>query len=595
MTTPTAVDPPLAPNDSPANLWDLVASARGSMIRGFIMAALGAVAKVIPYIALVEIARRLLSGQTDPGPLWLWVIVAIVAMIAHALLYGAALGSNHFAEARLREELRERLVTKLGSVNLGWFTSRSSGQIRRSVAKDTAEIHVLVAHLAGDMANSIFSILTSLIYLFWLDWRFAAIMLGGLALLFITVIVLTMTGVPDSIRAYTASQRELANSVVELVDGIKEVKNFGMTNRVFGRFDTAQKQHTKVSVQWLEKQGIGMALLAAAMQPAVIFASTVGLGLLFTFQGWLSPVTVVAFALVWVGLPEGLLAIVGMSQILYTAQEAAVNTLQILQAEELPEPNTSATATSSAPAVELRNVTFAYDKGINVIEDVSLTCPSGSVTALVGPSGGGKTTVAKLVARFWDVDEGAILVDGRDVRETTSADLMSSMSLVFQDIMLSTDTVRANIALGREGATDAEIEEAARAACIHDRIMQLPNGYDTVVGEGAHLSGGEAQRLTIARAFLAAAPILILDEATAQADAHSERLIQEAISNLSVGRTVIVIAHRLGTIRGADQIAVIDAGRLTECGSHEELLALDGRYARMWRNQNPEDEEARTC
>lgn len=556
------------------------------MILGFCLAAVGALCKVVPYIALIEIARRLVAQEFAPGPLWTWVLVAVAAMVAHALLYGTALGKNHFAEARLRAELRGRLVDKLARVNLGWFTARSSGQIRKAVAKDTAEIHVLVAHLAGDVANSTVSILASLVYLFWLDWRFAAIMLGGLILVVLLVLLLSVTGLSDSIQAYTQSQRELASSVVELVDGIKEVKNFGMTNQVFGRFDRAQKKHASVSVAWLEKQGLGMALLAAAMQPVVIFATTVGVGLLFTLQGWLSPVTVVAFALVCVGLPEGLLAIVGISQVLYTAQEAAASTLAILQAAELPEPDTSATPDPDAPAVEFRNVSFAYDKGMDVIKELSLSCPAGTVTALVGPSGGGKSTVAKLAARFWDVDEGAVLVGGRDVRQTTSADLMSSLSLVFQDVQLSRDTVRANIALGRAGATDDEIVQAARAACIHERIMQLPDGYDTIVGEGAHLSGGEAQRLTIARAFLAAAPILILDEATAQADAHSERLIQQAISNLAEGRTVIVIAHRLGTVQGADQIAVIEEGRLAECGPHDELLALGGRYARMWRNQS---------
>lgn len=556
------------------------------MILGFALAAVGAVLKVMPYIALVEIARRLIAKDLTPAPLWTWALVAVISMLLHGMCYGTALGRNHYAEARLRGELRQRLVTKLGRVNLGWFTSHSSGQIRKSVSRDTAEIHVLVAHLAGDFANATISVLTSLVYLFWLDWRFTAILLGGSVALLVVVYFLSMTGLSETYRAYGESERELASSTVELVNGIKEVKNFGMTDEVFGRFDKAQKHHEKVSLDWLERQGLGMALLAAMIQPAVVFAITVGLGLLFTLQGWLSPATVVAFALVWVGLPEGMSALTNMWGMIYTAQQAASNTLAILQAPELTEPETSQPAVADSPAIELRNVSFAYDKGVNVIEEFSLTCEQGTVTALVGPSGGGKSTVAKLIARFWDVDSGQVLVAGRDVRQLRAAELMSSMSLVFQDVQLSHDTVRANIALGRDRATDEEIEEAARAACIHERIMQLPDGYDTVIGEGAQLSGGEAQRLTIARAFLAAPQILILDEATAQADSHSERLIQQAISNLASGRTVIVIAHRLGTVQGADQIAVVDGGQLIECGTHDDLLAAEGRYAQMWRSQN---------
>lgn len=591
------------------------------MIIGFILAGLGAVAKVVPYIAIVEIARSLLTGSTTgPGP-WVWVPIAIAAMIGHTLAYNYALGSNHFAEAKLRNELRQRLVTKLGRVSLGWFTARSSGQIRQAVTKDTSAIHALVAHLAGDFANSLFSMLASLGYLFWLDWHFASMLLGGLIVLLIVVLLISMTGLTDIFRRYAESERSLATSTVELVDGIKEVKNFGITDEVFGRFDRAQRHHAEVSLAWLRKQSLGTSLLGSAMQPAVVFAVTAALGLLGTLQGWLDPITVLAFALVWVGLPEGLLALVGITQLIYTAKQAANSTLAILQAPELPEPsppplaepapptaigaigqrdtpiqssiavetNGLAPAPGDAPAIEFRDVTFCYEAGEQVISHLSLSCAPGTVTALVGPSGGGKSTLAKLIARFWDVDSGAVLVNGRDVRDIPTRELMGAISLVFQEVMLSTDTVRANIALGRAGATDAAIAQAARAACIHDRIRQLPAGYDTVVGAGAHFSGGEAQRLTIARAFLAAAPILILDEATAQADAHSERLIQQAISNLAAGRTVIVIAHRLDTIRGVDQIAVIDEGRLTECGTHDQLITGHGRYARLWQGQHHAD------
>ena len=577
--------PDAIPVSAPRSVWDLVRSARGSMYLGFTLAALGAVFKVVPYMAIVEITRSLLAGNSDPTHLWGWVIAAVVCMVIHSLSYTYALGNNHAAEARLRHELRQRLIGKLGVVNLGWFSARSSGRIRQAVSNDTADIHSLVAHLAGDFANSLISLLVSLGYLFWLDWRFAGLLIGCYLLIAVVVYATSMTGLRKVFDDYSEAERQLSDRTVELVDGIKEVKNFGMTAEVFGRFDEAQKRFSKVSLTWMRKQSIGLSLIASLLRPGPVFAATMGLGLVFTLQGWLSPVTVVAFALVWVGLPEGLLTLMEMSQNLYAAKQAAHSTLHILQAPELSEPDTEVTPEENAPAVEFRDVSFSYDPGEPVIQELSRTCPPGTVTALVGPSGGGKSTLARLIARFWDVDSGTVLVNGRDVRDQPSRELLSSMSLVFQDVMLSTDTVRANIALGNADATEAEIEEAARAACIHDRIMQLPDGYDTIIGEGAHLSGGEAQRLTIARAFLAASPILILDEATAQADSHSERLIQQAISNLAQKRTVIVIAHRLSTIQGVDQIAVIDAGRLVDLGTHDELLTRDGPYARLWRNQ----------
>ena len=584
MSTQSSVSDAV-PANTPRSVWDLVRSARGSMYLGFTLAALGAVFKVVPYIAIVEITRSLLAGNPDSAHLWGWVIAAVVCMVVHSLSYTYALGNNHTAEARLRHELRQRLIGKLGVVNLGWFSARSSGRIRQAVSNDTADIHSLVAHLAGDFANSLISLLVSLGYLFWLDWRFAGLLIGCYLLLSVVVYATGMTGIRKVFDDYAEAERQLSDRTVELVDGIKEVKNFGMTAEVFGRFDEAQKRFSKVSLVWMQKQSIGLSLIASLLRPGPVFAATMGLGLVFTLQGWLSPVTVVAFALVWVGLPEGLLTLMEMSQNLYAAKQAANSTLHILQAPELSEPNAEIAPEEEAPAVEFRDVSFSYDPGEPVIQELSLKCPPGTVTALVGPSGGGKSTLARLIARFWDVDSGTVLVNGRDVRDQPSRELLSSMSLVFQDVMLSTDTVRANIALGNADATEHEIEEAARAACIHDRIMQLPDGYDTIIGEGAHLSGGEAQRLTIARAFLAASPILILDEATAQADSHSERLIQQAISNLAQKRTVIVIAHRLSTIQGVDQIAVIDAGRLVELGTHDDLLTQDGPYARLWRNQ----------
>ena len=578
---------------SGVTVGELIRPARPAMIVTGLLTALGALMSIVPFEALRNMAAIWL-GETSPegwrSSLWIWAAIAAVALFASQALYLVGLGITHLAEARLRHHLRRQVVEAISSLPLGRVAQIPHGTIRKMVCDDTTSIHTLVAHVPGDATNAVVMATAGAAYLLWTDWRLACALLG-LWVLTLGGISLALAGMSDITERFGVAQTALAAATVEMLEGIKEIKGFQATDASRTRFSRARTEFSELSYEWVSRSGKAISAMTAVLRPSTVFATVALLAVLFTSQGWTPLSATLPFFLVALGLPEGLMILVGLMQHMYESRMAAQATADLLSLPPMPE---GAHDDGEGPApgrVDVEDVTFSYEAGSPVLQGLSFTAEPGSVTALVGPSGGGKSTLARLIARFYDVDAGAVRISGVDVREVTFTWLLSRVAVVLQDVALAHESVHDNIALGRPDATREQVEAAARAACIHERIARLPHGYDTILGEeGGFLSGGERQRVTLARAYLQDAPVLVLDEATAQADPASERDIHQALSRLAAGRTVIIIAHRLSTIRDADQILVVDAGRITERGTHEELLAAGGRYAAMWRSQDLSEE-----
>ena len=579
--------------DAGVTVGELIRPARPAMIVTGLLTALGALMSIVPFEALRNMAAIWL-GETSPegwrGSLWIWAAIAAVALFASQALYLVGLGITHLAEARLRHHLRRQVVEAISSLPLGRVAQIPHGTIRKMVCDDTTSIHTLVAHVPGDATNAVVMAAAGTAYLLWADWRLACALLG-LWVLTLGVISLALAGMSDITERFGVAQTALAAATVEMLEGIKEIKGFQATDASRTRFSQARTEFSSLSYEWVSRSGKAISAMTAVLRPSTVFATVALLAVLFTSQGWTPLSATLPFFLVALGLPEGLMILVGLMQHMYESRMAAQATADLLSLPPMPE---GAHDEGEGPApgrVDVEDVTFSYEAGSPVLHGASFTAEPGTVTALVGPSGGGKSTLARLIARFYDVDDGAVRISGVDVREATFPWLLSRVAVVLQDVALAHESVHDNIALGRPDATREQVEAAARAACIHERIARLPHGYDTILGEeGGFLSGGERQRVTLARAYLQDAPVLVLDEATAQADPASERDIHQALSRLAAGRTVIIIAHRLSTIRDADQILVVDAGRITERGTHAELLAAGGRYATMWRSQDLSEE-----
>jgi ATP-binding cassette subfamily B protein len=471
---------------------------------------------------------------------------------------------------------------------MGYFNRQSTGAIKKNLELSVEKIETFIAHNIPDLVGAIVLPLVMLIVMFTLDWRLA---LAGaipifLSYLFQMFVFYSPKG-RAQMKAYLDSQEKMNAEAVEYVRGMPAVKVFGLTVRNFLRLNKSIKEYRDVTLGITLSYKHSYTSFFVLLSSLLAFIVPVAILLISGQPGNQSlALTIMVFLVVAPGLSVPVLKLMYLGGNLRQITAGTDRIDEILVQEPVPEP--AMPKTPNGCSVSFENVSFSYDDKdaatrTEALTDVSFTAREGQITALVGPSGSGKTTIASLIPRFWDVASGSIKVGGVDVREMGTEKLMDTVSFVFQDVHLFFDTIEENIRMGNKKAAMDDVIAAAKAACCHEFITRLPEGYRTKIGEGGtYLSGGEAQRVAVARAILKNAPILVLDEATAFADPENEVKIQQGLISLIQGKTVVVIAHRLTTIREADAIIVVDNGRIIEQGTHDKLLSDGGLYQRMW-------------
>ncbi|MGW7070185.1 ABC transporter ATP-binding protein [Streptomyces sp. NPDC054855] len=558
----------------------------GSFAAVVLLQVIGAVAGLAPLLAVVELGRTLLGPDpVDRGHVWSVVGVGAAGLFVRLLFTAASSGIGHVVDGRVQLAFRRQLAAHLGRVPIGWLSRRRTGELAKVVGEDVGAVHPFVAHTPGELVSAFVVPLVSLIYLFTVDWRLTLITLIPVVLA-VALVPLMMT--PTRLREqedFDAAMGRISSSVVEFVQGIAVVKTFGGSGRAHRKFLDATDDFVGTFNRWVH----GISRIAAAMQlvlspPFVLLVVLIG-GAVRITGGGLAPADLLPFLLLGLGLTAPVAALGHGFDETQAARRAVGRIRDVLDVRPLPEP--AHPVIPRGHRVELRDIRFGYEAGHEVLRGIDLVLEPGTVTALVGPSGSGKSTLVQLLPRFFDPTHGSVVIGGVDLRELGGQELYRLVSFVFQDVSLLRASIADNIALAVPHADREDVMRAARLANIHDRILALPRGYESVIGEDAGLSGGEAQRISLARALLADTPVLVLDEATAFADPQTELAVREALATLKGERTILVIAHRPETITDADTVVMLDNGAVVERGSPAELLARDGRFAAFRQSHRP--------
>jgi ATP-binding cassette, subfamily B, bacterial IrtA/YbtP len=576
---------------APKPMATLLRPIRGRLVAAMALQVVASALVLSPLITGSVIARQLLDDPNDPA-VGRTLIVGTLLLSLGLLLNGTADMAAHLADNTLTLVLRRRLAARLRGAPLGWFTDTTAGQVKQGMQDDVTALHHLVAHSYTELAGAVATPIVAYGYLFVIDWRLASILVLPVPV-FMLVYGRMLAASGQQMDDYGKVLAGINSAVVEFIDGIPVVKTFGQTGRASAAYRAAVERFTTFFLGWTRPLVAPETLANQIVAPMALLVLTLVFGTTFVHLGSMEPIDVIPFTLVGLGVGGPISLLTSNVLALQMGEASAARLNALLDLEQMPEP--SDPRVPAGTRIELDRVSFGYEPEREVIHDVTATFEPGSVTAIVGASGSGKTTLARLMLRYADPTAGQVRLGGVPLTEVGSADLFRTVGSVFQDVRLLRMSVADNIALARSDAPRAEIERAAKAANIHGRILGLPRDYDSVVGEDALLSGGEAQRVSLARAFLLDPDVLILDEATSAADAESEHAIQAALSALVTqrSRTVIVIAHRLDTVRDVDRILVLDQGRVGEEGTHDELMSLNGAYCRLWQAQHRTEVSAR--
>ena len=569
-----------------SRLMDYAGNYRYFTYASWVLSAASALVALVPFVYIWKILRDVLDAAPNyaqavniPHYGWLAVLFAVLSY----LIYVAALMCSHLSAFRVATNLRLAVSEHLAVLPLGFAEKFGSGKLRKIIHESTGAAETYLAHQLPDQYNAIATPVGLLVLLLAFDWRLGLLSLAPVVLAFLIMATMTGKRMVEKMRQYGNALEAMSNEAVEYVRGIPVVKTFGQSVFSFKKFKATIDEYEKWVVSYTKDLRLPMMFYTAAVNG--VFAFLIAGGLLFTTHG-VTPeflLNLLFYIIITPVISLTLTKIMYMSENKMVVADALQRIDSVLNAA--PVPVSSKPQHPQDGSVTLRDVHFSYDGKTDVIRGVSMDILPGQTVAFVGPSGGGKSTLANLICRFFDVQSGSVRVGGADVRDVSKEELMDTISFVFQNSRLLKGSILDNVRLGKPQATEAEVLAALKAAQCMDIIEKFPAGIHTVIGtKGVYLSGGEQQRIAIARAMLKNAPILILDEATAFADPDNEAKVQAAFARLAKGKTVLMIAHRLSTVANADCIYVVQDGQIAESGTKDELCAQNGLFARMWQD-----------
>lgn len=570
-------------------LLDYAGNYRYLTIASWVLSALSAIVALLPFVYIWRVIKEVLDAAPNYGEAqnlthngWMAVLFAVTAI----LIYVAALLCSHLAAFRVQANIRTKVMHHIVTLPMGFMDGIGSGKIRKIVYESSAATETYLAHQLPDKANALATPVGLLVLLLVFDWRLGLLSLLPIVAAFIIMSVMTGKRMAKKMEEYNNALAQMSNEAVEYVRGISVVKTFGQSVFSFKRFKESIDNYEKWVIAYTKDLRLPMMFYTTLVNG--IFAVLIAAAMVMTSAGVTNEflLNLMYYIIITPIITLTLTKIMYASENKLIVADALSRIESILEIQPLPEAVKARHPENNGVALE--DVSFRYkDADRNALEHITLRIEPGEHIALVGPSGGGKTTLASIVARFWDVTGGTVRIGGADVKNIAEEELMNTVSFVFQDAKLLKTSILENVRMARPDATREEVLKALQDAQCGDILEKLPEGVDTVVGaKGVYLSGGEQQRISIARSMLKNAPILILDEATAFADPDNEAKVQAAFNVLAKGKTVLMIAHRLSTVTGADRIVIIKDGTIADSGTHEQLLGRDGLYAEMWKQYN---------